>query len=47
MKTLIKVDEAAVKQFNEEQKDWTATCRLCKVKLIGTLTEIRGHVCGK
>lgn len=46
MKVLIKVDEVAVKKFNEEQKDWTAVCRLCKTKITGTLTEIRGHVCG-
>lgn len=47
MKTLIKIDEEAVKKYNEEQKDWTATCRLCKVAITGTLSEIRGHVCGK
>jgi len=43
IKSVVKVDEEAVKAFNEEQKDWTATCRVCGVKLIGTLGEIRKH----
>lgn len=47
IKSRIVVDEIAVKKFNEEQTNWTATCRKCKVELSGTLAEIRGHVCGK
>ena len=43
IKSQIKVDDEAVKQFNEEQKDWTATCRICGQKLTGTLSEIRAH----
>lgn len=47
MKTRIKVDDAEIKKFNEEQIDWTASCKKCHVNLTGTLSELRGHVCGK
>lgn len=47
IKSRIKVDEAAVKAFNEEQKDWTAVCRVCGVTISGTLVEIRSHTHGK
>lgn len=40
-----KVDEDAVKEFNETSPNWTATCRLCHVSITGTLTELRSHVC--
>lgn len=47
MKSRTQVDEVAVKKFNEEQPDWTATCRKCHVVLTGTLSQLRKHVCGK
>lgn len=47
IKSRVVVNEAEVKKFNEEQKDWTATCRLCHKVITGTLADIRGHVCGK
>lgn len=47
IKSRIEVDEDAVKKFNEETPTWTATCRKCKAVLTGTLSQIRGHVCGE
>lgn len=44
-KSRIVVDEAAVKQWQEEQKEWTGRCRKCGEELKGTLAELRGHVC--
>lgn len=43
IKSRIKVDEAAVKTFNEEQKNWTAKCPICGQLLTGTLAELRMH----
>lgn len=47
IKSRREIDEEAVKKFNDEQNNWTATCRKCHVVLTGTLPQIRGHVCGK
>lgn len=47
MKSREKIDEDMVKKINEEQKDWAATCPKCHVAIIGTLSELRGHICGK
>lgn len=47
IKSIVQIDEAAVKKYNEEQRDWIATCRKCHEVISGSLTEIRGHVCGK
>lgn len=33
----------SLKSFNEAQKDWTATCRLCGETLTGTLEDLRQH----
>lgn len=41
------IDTEAVKKFNEDAADWTGTCRRCKVQLVGTLAQMRGHVCDK
>lgn len=43
MKTRIVIDEAVVKKFNEDQKDWTAFCRVCKKEISGSLAELRSH----
>lgn len=43
IKSQIKIDEVAVKAFNEEQKDWTAQCRICYETLTGTLADLRKH----
>lgn len=43
IKSTVKVDEVAVKQFNEEQKDWTAHCRICHRSITGTLSDLRNH----
>lgn len=32
-----------LKAFNEDQKDWTGTCRVCGVKFTGTLAALREH----
>lgn len=36
-----------LKAFNEAQTDWTGTCRVCGVKLTGTLAAIREHTHGE
>lgn len=43
MKTRIEIDEAIVKKFNEEQIDWTAVCRICKMTITGSLADLRAH----
>lgn len=43
IKSRVKVDETAVKAFNEEQKDWAAWCHICNDMIIGTLAELRNH----
>jgi len=32
-----------LREFNEAQTDWEATCPICKVTLRGTLEELRKH----
>lgn len=37
-----------LRDFNEAQTDWYATCRKCGTRLEGTLADIRkGCTCGK
>ena len=43
IKSLREIDETAVKKFNEEATNWTATCPVCGEKLTGTLSELRKH----
>lgn len=43
IKSNVKVDEAAVKKYNEEQI-WSAHCKLCGHEITGTLSEIKAHM---
>ncbi len=36
---------ARVKEFNEEQRDWYATCPVCGARLRGSLGELTKHEC--
>jgi hypothetical protein len=41
-RTIVDTDE--VKRINNEAKDWTGTCRICKQVLTGTLADIKKHM---
>lgn len=43
IKSVIKVDEIAVKKEIEAQTDWSAYCPVCKKQITGTLNELRKH----
>jgi len=37
--------KANMKLYNEKQDDWHTVCPKCKVRLDGTLAELRDHSC--